>query len=329
MRRPTGALIAAVALGLAAVLLASGCGDDGASGEESLRIGYAFGSDAGDVGDMLAYERLRADGVAVTVSDAGGSENAVAALRRGSIDIAGMSQASLAQAVAQGAELVAILGQNMVSESQLVARGVAGAAALEGKKVAVGSGPSGPATVAVAEESAGLPEGSIVQRVLPESSARAVALSNGRVAAAVLDGSDVIRLQQELPDLRVIARLADFERLLAPVVFVVRRDALERSPELMQRFTTSILGASETLNGDAGRDEFIRIALEGPLEGDSAELAGSIYDYYRAAGLWPKASEPLTEEQYETTMEFLRTSGQLDVNVPFEDVWDLRYWKSS
>ncbi len=85
--------------------------------------------------------------------------------------------------------------------------------------------------------------------------------------------------------LRVLAQLADFERILAPVVFVSTRDVAEKDGGLLEHFATALLGASETLTGDTGRDEFIRVGQEGPLKGETVDLAGSIYDYYRSVGL--------------------------------------------
>jgi ABC-type nitrate/sulfonate/bicarbonate transport system substrate-binding protein len=310
------------------VVVASGCGgSDDAAADNSVRVGYAFGNDAGDTPDMLAYENLRKEGTKVDISSTGALENSVAALRRGSIDIAVLTQPSLIQAISQGAPLEAIVAQNMTSESEIVTRGDATFSDLAGTRVAVGHGLAGTALVALASEAAGLPKGAVGVRTVPESGARAVGLRLGRLKVSELDSSDAIRLQGELPDLHVLARLADYAPLTAQLAFVVRPGFATKHSELVQTFVSAVLAASQTLYGPDGRATFIRVALANALKGDSAELAGKIYDYYREVGMWPKASRPITAEQYRKVSAFFRSSGQIESPEPFERVWDTTFWR--
>ena len=328
MRRRTaarGAALVATALG---VILLAGCGGkDENAADNSLRVGYAFGNDAGDTPDMLAYETLRKEGVKVDVSSTGALENSVAALRRGSIDVAILTQPSLIQAISQGAPLEALVAQNMTSESEIVTRGPETFADLAGTRVAVGHGLAGTALVALASKAAGLPKGAVGVRTVPESSARAVGLRLGRLKVSELDSSDAIRLQGELRDLHVLARLSDYAPVKGQLVFVTRPDYAAKHGPLVQKLVSAVLAVSEILYGPGGRATFIRVAQANALKGDSAQLAGKIYDYYREVGMWPKAAAPITAEEYRKMSDFYESSGQIESSVPFARVWDTAFWR--
>jgi ABC-type nitrate/sulfonate/bicarbonate transport system substrate-binding protein len=319
---------AAVLLAVMAALLLTGCGSSDDASKSSLRVGYGFGTDGGDTGDLLAYENLEKEGVAVRVSSTGSPENAVAALHRGSIDIAVLNQGTMIQAISQGAPLEAIVAQNMTSESSLAARGVDSIEQLEGTRVAVGRGHGGMALVDLATAAAGLPPGSIGVRSVPESAARATGLQQGRLKSAELDASDTLRLKVSLPDLAVLARLSDYERVTGQLVFVTRPDLAEKQPALLQEFVDGILGASSTLYGPEGRAAFIRVAQANALKGDTDDLVGKTYDYYRSVGMWPRASQPITAAQYQRTQKFFKDTGQIEADVPFERAWNLAFWKA-
>jgi ABC-type nitrate/sulfonate/bicarbonate transport system substrate-binding protein len=322
-----GARVAVVAAVVAALLLVTGCGTSDDTADSALRVGYAFGTDGGDTGDLLAYEQLGKAGVTVKFSSTGSPENAVAALHRGSIDIAVLNQGAMIQAISQGAPLEAIVAQNMTSESTLVARGIDSLEQLEGKRVAVGFGHGGMALVGLATAAAGLPSGSIGVRSVPESTARAVGLQQGRLKAAELDASDTIRLRRSLPDLVVLARLSDYKRVTGQLAFVTRPDFAAKHGALLQTFVDGILGASSTLYGPEGRAAFIRVAQANALKGDSDELVGKTYDYYRSVGMWPRAATPITAAEYQTTQKFFKDTGQIESEVPFARAWNLAFWK--
>jgi ABC-type nitrate/sulfonate/bicarbonate transport system substrate-binding protein len=327
VRRVQRAVSRAFAAVLLAALLVAGCGGTSAP-PNTVRVGYAFGTDAGDTGDLLAYEQLKDAGLTVKVSSTGSLENAVSALSHGSVDVAVLTQPALIAAVSQGADLEAIVAQNMVAEGQLVERGTGTVADLKGQRVAVGKGGSGPALVTLATRAAGLPAGSIRVRVVPESTARAVGLRQGRLRAAQLDASDVLRLRASMPDIHVLARLSDYGPVTGQLVFVTRPAYARDHDRLLRTFVAGILGASDTLYGPGGRAAFTRVALANALEGEGAALAGSIYDYYRSVGMWPRASRPITCAQYARTASFFRETGQVESSLPFDRVWNLAYWRS-
>jgi ABC-type nitrate/sulfonate/bicarbonate transport system substrate-binding protein len=168
---------------------------------------------------------------------------------------------------------------------------------------------------------------SIGVRAVPESAARAVGLRQGRLEAAELDASDTIRLKVTLPDQVVLARLSDYKRVTGQLAFVTRPEFAAEHGALLQKFVDGILGASSTLYGPDGRAAFIRVAQANALKGDSADLVGKTYDYYRSVGMWPRASAPITADEYRTTQKFFRDTGQIESEVPFARAWNLAFWK--
>ena len=287
-----------------AALVAGGCGSSDDTKDNAIRVGYAFGTDAGDTGDLLAYEQLGKDGITVRVSSTGSLENAVAALRRGSIDIAVLTQTAMIQAISQGAPLEAIVAQNMTSERTLVARGVQSIKELQGKRIAVGLGNAGAALVGLASEKAGLQSGSIGVRSCHCHGHGPSASSRGRRG-----GARCLRrrpLKTSVPDLVVLARLSDYQRVTGQLAFVTRPDFAAKHGALLQTFVDGILGASSTLYGPEGRTAFTRVAQANALKGDSNDLVGKTYDYYRSVGMWPRASAPITAAEYRRDAEVLQ-----------------------
>ena len=131
------------ALALAAVLAVAasvaGCGEDDRPASAPVRVGYAFGFDATDNAERVAYKRMKREGgPKVELKELNGPQNAVTALLRGDVEVATMAHHTAIAAAAEGADIKVVLTSQRAPQWQLIARpGIDSPGDLRGKKIAV------------------------------------------------------------------------------------------------------------------------------------------------------------------------------------------------
>jgi ABC-type nitrate/sulfonate/bicarbonate transport system substrate-binding protein len=325
--------IAASAIAIA--LAAAGCGgsssrDDGS--RPRVDVGYAFAYDAGDVGDQVAFARLRRrTAIEFRIRELGSVANAVVALVRGEVQLATVPYATAVRAAEEGAHLRVVLGANMSSELVLVGGGdVASVAELRRRRVAVEAlGVDGEALVRRALARAGLSRSQVTLTALDKSAARADALAAGRVDAAVLEELDYVRLRVRHEPVSVLASFADLRPRSTETVWVVSQ-AYERTHRvLLQRIVDGLLDGYGFLYSRAGRRAWLAQARRSALDDDAPVVAKRVYAFYRRVGFWPVRDEPVTREQHLRTVRSWVASRQLDRVVPFSRVWDASFWRAA
>lgn len=321
----------AVALALALGLAGCGGGDEPGA-PDAITVGLAYGYDVGDIGDTLAFRELDRRGVASERRDLGGNSEAVAGLVRGDVRLAQVNLAPLQSAIAEGAELKAVLGQNMFSEIVVVGGpGTRSMEDLRGKRVAVGSvGGSGDTLLTAALDANGMTRDDVKPVHIDESPTRASAFAAGRVDAVVIDYVDFRLLEERKPgNYAILSRAQD---VLPPVpqnAWVVSTDWAEEHPELVRSIVEGLLAGYADVYTGEGRRAWLAEAKSDLLDGEPDELAESVYDFYRDGGQWPLADEPVTEAQHDEATRWWIRHRQTEKPVSFEDSWLIDYWRDA
>jgi ABC-type nitrate/sulfonate/bicarbonate transport system substrate-binding protein len=315
-----------------AALLAAGCGSNGDSDVRSLDIGYAYGTDIGDVGDVLAFRALdRETGISTKVRDLGGNEEAVVGLTRGDVQMAQVGYRQFLDAVSAGAPIKAVLGQNMASETVLVGGPDAKKVRdLEGKEVSTGTvGGAGDSLITKALDAAGMSRGDAKVVYIDDSTSRAAALLTGRIAAAALDYSDLELLRRREPGVyTVLDRAVDRSPRVPQLIWAVDSDWAQRHDDVLRDVIPALIRGYEDVYSAAGRRAWMREAKASFLEGD-AGAASPIYDFYREIGLWPKATTFVTKAQHDHAVATWLADNEIETSVPYDDSWLPDYWKDA
>jgi ABC-type nitrate/sulfonate/bicarbonate transport system substrate-binding protein len=311
----------------AATLTAAGCGGSGGGDSRTPRVDVgAFAYDAGDVGDRIAFARLRkSTGIELPIRDLGGVANAVVALVRGDVQLATMPYSTAIRAVDEGAHLRVVLGANMAPELMLVGRGDIGSPGRVGVDVL---GFDAEALVRRVLATEGVPLSQVSLVALGDPAARLDALAEGRVDAAVVDEVDYARLRARGERVNVLARLSELRPRSAETVWVVTQSYERTHRALLRRIVRGLLDGYAFLYTATGRLTWLAEARDSVLE-DEPAIAERVYAFYRRVRFWPLRDEPVTPEQHRRTVRFWVEAHQLDDAVPFARVWDASFWRAA
>lgn len=310
-----------------AVVALAGCG--GNRGANKIAVGYSFGSDVGDAGDRIAFQRAeKAAEIEVSYRDMGGTENAITGLVKGDIRFANLSYQLVAAAIGQGAPIKIILGANMAAEYLIVARpDISSIKDLRGKRIA-NSLPNGDTVVHAALEHAHMSLQDVKLTVLRDSPAKAAALVAGHVDAATLEYIDYERLHQEKPEFRIVARQVDVFPPYPATAWVVSSSWADDHRDLLQRIVDAMLDGYAFVYTPAGKrawtDAANGIVGEGSVE---PELLSKTYDYYRSIGFWPQRRAVFGPAQHDRVLRAYVAFGQVEKFVPYGKVWDASFWR--
>jgi NitT/TauT family transport system substrate-binding protein len=318
---------------VAALTVVAGCGGDEQPSQQTLDVGYSYGMDVGDVGDNLAFDRLeKEEKITVSTRDMGGAPQAVAGLTRGDIDIAQLQYTQLLDAVAAGAPIKAVLGQNMESEQIIVGGdGIDSVEDLRGSTVAV-SGPDslGYFILKRALTRAGLSLADVNVVSIDESTTRAPALADGRVDAAALDFADFERLRAHDEDrFTLLSRGSDVLPETPALVFAVDEEWAAKNSDLLAVTVRSLLDGYEDVYAHASRDRWISEARRLFLTGEDGDVAPGLYDFYRSIGLWPRRSTLPTEDMHDAAVRDMVATKQIEGAVSYVDAWFVDYWRDA
>lgn len=321
----------AVLIVAATVLLTvSACG--GESTSKAIDVGYAYGMDVGDIGDVLALQALEEGGVASSPRDMGGNSQSVVALTRGDVQLAQVSTEELLSAIAAGAEVKAVLGQNMVSEIVLVGGpGIDRVQDLRGKTVAAGSpGGTGDNLLTAALEAAGMTRDDIDVVYVDESTTRAAAFAAGRSDALVFDYVDYELLRQREPgDYTLLDRAAARLPQVPALTWAVNTSWADKNEDLLREIVEGLLSGYEDVYTAEGGEAWVREAKADFLADEPDEVVEGIYDFYSELGMWPTRSSPVTEAKHDEAVRQWVESDQIAGPVAFDDAWLIDYWRDA
>ncbi len=295
-----------------------------------MRVGYAFGFDATDNAERIAYKRMKREGgPKVELKELNGPQNAVTALLRGDVDVATMAHRTAIAAAAEGADIKVILTCQRVPQWQLIARpGIDSPEDLRGKKIAVfGLKSTNSALADAVLAKAGLSQDDAKLVAAGDSAERLVALERGKVDAAVLEYIDLQLAGDKFARHKNLGALSDLSPITAEGVFAVSGKRLRENPEQIRRFVDGMLDGFAAVYGPGGRKAFVAEAGKGPFFDGSDAIAGKVYDYHRSIDLWPRRERPYTASEYARDLEFWKTHEVVEKTAPFGDLWDMSFWR--
>jgi ABC-type nitrate/sulfonate/bicarbonate transport system substrate-binding protein len=329
MTARAGVICLVTALSVAAGV--TGCGGDDDSDEgQGLEVGYAFGFDAGDTSDRLAFDRLvRNTDIEPSFVETGGTPEAIAALTRGDIDMAKVIFPDAINAIAEGADIRLILTVNPKLDDVLAAPPeVETVAELRGGRILAGRPGPNPELAALGDvlQRAGLDEDDYELEFVPDSQDRSAALVSGRADAATLESVD-IELAGGDAKLKQLADLGGKQPGPSGVL-AVRRDFAEQNQALLEDVVRELRAGFQELYGPNGRDAWVDKAREEDLADQPEEVAARIYEGHRELGYWPKGS-PITEAQHARVVDYLVENEVVENPVPFDEVWDISFWTAA
>lgn len=320
-----------VAAVLAATVAVPGCGeDDDRPASAPVRVGYAYGFDAGDTGDRVAYDTMeRTGGPKVELKELNGAQNAVTALLRGDVDVAQIAHSTAINAIAEGADIKVVLTASRVLDWQLVARpGTRSPGDLRGKRLGVFPGKNEVTAFAkVVLAGTGLAERDVTYVGSTDSRERVVALERGKLDAAVIEHVEV-----QLAG----SKLARYPRFQAPrgsvpvgaaTVFAVSGKRLREKPDEVRRYVDGMLDGYASLYAPGGRSAFVARGEEDRLFGASKAAAGRVYDFNRKRGFWPRRGRPFTASQFGLNRRFLEQHEIVEKGASFGEVWNTSFWR--
>jgi ABC-type nitrate/sulfonate/bicarbonate transport system substrate-binding protein len=293
-------------------------------------VGYAYGFDAGDTGDRVAYDTMEgAGGPKVELKELNGAQNAVTALLRGDVDVVQIAHNTAVNAIAEGADIKVVLTASRVLDWQIVARpGILSPEDLRGKRIGTFPGTNEvSAFTTVVLDGAGLSERDVTFVGSPDSRQRLVALERGKLDAAVTEHVDL-----QLAG----SKLAGYPRFQAPrgsqpvgaaTVFAVSGKRLRENPEEVRRYVDGMLDGYAVLYARGGRSAFVARGEEDRLFGASKAAAGRVYDFNRKRGFWPRRGQPFTASQFALNQRFLKHHDIVEKRASFDEVWDTSFWR--
>lgn len=304
------------ALLLAVALLLSACGggedETAASGEgKSFAVGYAGTPGIGDLGTFLAWEEMRTRGWDIEIVVLSDADVAIQALDRGDVDVAtNLTVEPAMRAIQSGIALRIFTGY--VGNEWVVAgkKEIETPEDLEGKVYPVhGEGGGTDIFMGALADKYGYPHERIV---IPNSSARREALTQGRIDAAPLDMADGVFIEEEHgDDFHIITFFGD-EFDIANSGTVGTEQFIEDNPEAVQAIATTLLATYRKMQEDPDWAAEQSLRFFGALYEDNVELLKETVRTYIDRQLWPPEDTGLSREAAAETIEFNARYGELD-----------------
>ena len=289
----------AIAAALLVTALAS-CGGgstDTLAPGSTLRIGYSFPFDTADLAGRIAFERFgQQRHVKVRIVQLTGAPATVSALLRGDIDLASLNLPDAIKAIGQGARLHVILGSKMEPEYVYVARpGIAGVAQLKGRHIGIqGHGSDTEAFTKLLLQHGGLSLGDAQINTIPNSTARAAALTSGRIDATALRYHEYLRLRRKLGGLHALAQMRQFEPGRITQVWVVTDAFAKRNARRIQTMVSDALVSYTSTYTSQGRVAWMAAGAPDLFRGEPSSIPTATYAFYRRIGMWPRRQAPIT-----------------------------------
>ncbi|GAB2458211.1 hypothetical protein GCM10027062_42750 [Nocardioides hungaricus] len=309
-------------LALAASVALAGCGGGDGSPRTSLKgmtVGYAEQLDTIDVADQFALEEVGAKRVQLRAN-----QTAVTAVDRGNIDAAVVQFVDVALAIEEGGlKNIKILYPAELTIPFLFASQPQYQTLddLAGQKVGYHAPGSLTETLPRLLFDQNAPEAgkSVDWTIVAGSAARATALRAGRLAAATLDYTDFVRLQQSGADITQLGTWTDLQgdaSAAINTVWVVNKEFYDSSPDLMRELAVTIQKGYDRFYSD--KAGWVAAAQEELASLDyPEEVLAATYDYYTEINEYPKSGTPgITEESLARMDSFFQSTGSYKNDFP-------------
>jgi ABC-type nitrate/sulfonate/bicarbonate transport system substrate-binding protein len=268
----------------------------------------------------MAHARMRDMGREVDVTHFMAPDLAIEAVSHGSVDIVHGSIISAWVAASRGAPIRTVMDHTANPYRLVVAQGISTCAELSGRRLAM-PGESNVSTYLVRgflEQECPVVQPEIVYMMA--STNRAAALLAGRVDAAGLELSVLLRLEEQAPGrFRVLSDFSSRWPLIRTTGVHVNVAFAAAHPAVVRDYLRAQLDATRDVETDPAL--VVPIATE---ELGASEKWVPVAMLYRDARVWPQDGG-LTDDAIARTLEFFKGHGALSANVSPETVVEPRF----
>ena len=286
-----------------------------------MRIEVPADADVADVPLLMAVDSLEEQGYTLERLSFASSHLEPAAMEKGDLDIASISNQVAWAAVSKGGSNITFLDKHANTFMAITREDIQTCTDLDGKSVAV----AGVSTVSGAMFDAYVTSkcSDVKPRtiVVKGGSNRRAALLTGSVDVALQDIDDLIKIEEEEPGQfhAFIVFSKEFPGLQTSS-YAVRREFAEQHPEMV----TDVIRAIFTARRSFQDPQVLREAIVNYLE-IGPNKAQQMADTYLAQEIWD-ISGAYTLETVQATIDFLQEHGDLSPELKAEDVADLSYY---
>lgn len=287
----------------------------------TIRFADLSNIDVRDIPILLALDDLKAQGYDVQVIYLTENPLLVDALARDQADIASLNNQTMWAAIGKGAD-VRTVSESLGSAAALLARTeIKTCADLDGKRVAVPSPTTLTARLLNKYIQDNCPTAKPEYLIVQANDARNAGLLKGELDASLVQSEAFYKLNQDAPGkFHLLFQIPKAFPQVRIEGFQARRAWAEQNPAVVQDFIKAVLLANRRVQQNP---DLLVSEAETRLKLDPA-TAKQIADAYLQTNLWD-ANGALTQENVQTTLDFLRQNELLTGDLSAAQVSDLRY----
>jgi NitT/TauT family transport system substrate-binding protein len=301
-------MLQSIAFVLALILFSPISGE--AQAQKKVRVAYPSSADMGDVPSLLAWERLKKQGIQVETKFFPKTDLAVQAVLAGEADIGSAAGIAVVKAVESGMNL-RVIAEQVRNEWQLVTPiSIKEPKQLDGKRI----GYHAPVTVteALVKWMARHYKITPAWMIVPGSEIRAEALMRGQLDATPAEIGDVLNILNAKPGKFhvLISYAKTFPQLIGSMYFT-RADYLQKNSATMETILEAILQAHRNAEErpQTVREDALRLLPE-----TKPELVRAIADSYRELKIWD-VNGGAGKDRAEASIKFFEEAGLLKKNA--------------
>ena len=289
-----------------------------ARAQKKVRFAYPSSADMGDIPSLLAWERLKGQGIEVTPKFFPKTDLAVQAVVAGEAEIGSAAGIAVVKAVESGMNL-RIIGEQVRNEWQLVAPvSIKDAKQLDGKRV----GYHAPITVteALVKWMAKHYKINPAWMIVPGSDVRAEALMRGQLDATPAEIGDVLNILKAKPgQFHVLISYAKIFPQLIGSMYFARTDYLQKNGPVVESVLEGILKAHRSIEAQPAlvKENALRLLPE-----TKPELVEATAAAYKELRIWD-INGGADKARGEASIKFFEEAGLLKKGVvTFQQAFD-------
>lgn len=287
----------------------------------TLRLYDLVNVDVRDVPMLMALDDLRAQGYVVEPSFLSGSTLILDGAARGDAELAMASNQNAWAAIAKGARLRTIVQFTAATTILATPTTIKNCNELGGKRIGLPAvrGMNVSLLNLYLREKCGGVQPEFV--VIGESAARQAALLSGQLDAVLVPGEEIFKLEENAPGkFHTLIPLGKAFPAVRLDTYLVNQDWAQKNPEMVKDFLRALLTAQRRVVADP---QLLYAESAKRLKIEPATIK-VIADQYLQDGIWD-LNGGLTNENLQSTMDFMVANGLTEKALPLQDVADLSY----
>jgi ABC-type nitrate/sulfonate/bicarbonate transport system substrate-binding protein len=287
----------------------------------TIRVSMNGAPNAKDIPRLMAIDSLKEQGYDVEVTTFAQSALVPVAMQRGDIDIGDVTTNLAWTAIAKGTDIRSVVGEANMTFQLVTKQNIQSCQDLGSRTLAFSTRQAVGFVMFQDYVNRSCPGTSPQILLIADSSNRMASLESGKVDGAYLEIEDWLRLEREAPGKYRDA--VDFGKEFPNVeysTFTVRKGWAQQNPEVVKDYIRALLSAYRRL---VGHPDEMQNELEKYIPADSA-VAQEWANTFASSSVWD-VNGALTEQNIQSTIDYLASKGSLPTGVKGSDVADLSY----